>query len=110
MAKGTKPKAKAVKSDEQIGAQLSNAPEQTPFVDETPSEGMPQFNQAVGEKVTFDVQATDVAPIATTRQEVGPNVERVAIVNRHTGRILCQSVKRNMAERMVKDNPNLKLG
>jgi len=111
MAKATKIKRPAVQvSVEQVGAELSNAPETSPFVDEKPNDGMPEFSQAVGDTVTFEAKAQDVAPIATTRQFVGPNVEKVAIVNVHTGRILAQAVKRNLAERMVKENPNLKIG
>lgn len=106
MAKATKPKQpKTPVTDEQVGAELSNAPEVTPIVDETPI-----FDNQVGESITFEAKAQDIQPIATSRISVGPNVEKVAIVNVHTGRILAQAVKRAVAERMVKANPNIKIG
>lgn len=46
---------------------------------------------------------------AVARQEASAPTNRVKVVNAHTGRIIAMAVVKASAERLVKNNPNLKI-
>lgn len=46
---------------------------------------------------------------AVARQEASAPSNRVKVLNAHTGRIIAMAVQKAQAERLVKNNPNLKI-
>lgn len=46
---------------------------------------------------------------AVARQEASAPSNRVKIINQHTGRIIAMAVVKAQAEKLIKDNPNLKI-
>jgi hypothetical protein len=46
---------------------------------------------------------------AVTRQEASAPTNKVKVLNAHTGRIIAMAVVKAQAEKLVKNNPNLKI-
>lgn len=88
MAKATKPKS--VKIDK-------------PIVDEAIAEAQAEAIEII------ETPAIVPHVTAVQRQESSAPSNRVKIVNQHTWRIIAMAVQKAQAERLVKNNPNLKI-
>ena len=88
MAKATKPKS--VKIDK-------------PIVEEAIAEAQAEAIEII--------ETPAIVPHVTSvqHQEATAPTNRVKVVNAHTGRIIAMAVQKASAERLVKNNPNLKI-
>ena len=74
----------------------------------------PIVNEAIAEAKAEAIEIIETPAIvphvtAVARQEASAPSNRVKIVNQHTGRIIAMAVQKAQAERLVKNNPNLKI-
>ena len=74
----------------------------------------PIVNEAITEAKAEAIEIIETPAIvphvtAVQRQEASAPSNRVKIVNQHTGRIIAMAVQKAQAERLVKNNPNLKI-
>lgn len=69
---------------------------------------------AIEEQVSESIEIIETPAIvphvtAVTRQEASAPTNKVKVLNAHTGRIIAMAVVKAQAEKLVKNNPNLKI-
>lgn len=74
----------------------------------------PKAIEEVTEQVSEAIEIIETPAIvphvtAVARQEASAPSNRVKVLNAHTGRIIAMAVQKAQAERLVKNNPNLKI-
>jgi hypothetical protein len=70
----------------------------------------PAIEEQVSEAIEI-IESPAIVPhvTAVTRQEASAPSNRVKVLNAHTGRIIAMAVVKSQAEKLVKNNPNLKI-
>ncbi len=88
---------------------MAKAKKQSP-AQMTEQEASALLGETKPETVTFEVEQTEVNPMATAHVIITDNVEKVKLIQVSNGRIVAHAVKRKLAERLVQNNPKIKIG